>query len=218
MTDKVSYLFSSRDLTVELSLLRHGMTTAGKRYIGSTDVPLTHDGWQQMALGCAQLNDVQAVISDTANSASISLTTEHSPCYWDAVVSSPLLRCRQFAEKFAELESIPLVIEPGFKEIHFGLMENLTAIEVMNKHPGVLEAFWQDPLASPPEGGEPLQGFHARVLEALVRLKNRFHGKKVLLVTHGGVIRSVLCHLENKPVAKMLEIEVAHGDLVTKCI
>lgn len=188
------------DQSFELSMLRHGITEAGRCYIGSTDATLTDQGWAQMADACVPLNN------------------DSDDCYWDVVVSSPLSRCLDFAKKFSEVEKIPCDIESDFRELHFGIMEGLTALEVMDKYPNILESFWQNPLLNAPAQSEGLAEFHARVVACLHRIQHQYRGKRVLLVAHGGVIRSLLCHLEHKPIEKLLEIEVSHGELITKCI
>ncbi len=37
----------------------------------------------------------------------------------------------------------------------------------------------------------------------------------ILLVTHGGVIRLLLCHLQQRPLSTLLDAEVKHGALFT---
>ena len=67
-----------------IDILRHGQCQGGEIYRGSTDVSLTDLGWQQMR---------NAVASHSG---------------WDAVVSSPLTRCKLFAQEHAAENQIPI--------------------------------------------------------------------------------------------------------------
>jgi len=57
-----------------IDLIRHGETISGHCYLGSTDSVLSESGWQQMRA---------AVLGQAP---------------WDNIISSPLKRCRDFAE------------------------------------------------------------------------------------------------------------------------
>ncbi|MFP9025997.1 histidine phosphatase family protein, partial [Pseudomonas aeruginosa] len=73
--------------------------------------------------------------------------------------------------------------------------------------------FWADPYAFTPPGGEPLSEFEARVLAAQRRLRQRHAGRRVLLVTHGGVIRLLLACARGLPRERLLQVDVGHGAL-----
>ncbi|GAA3919384.1 histidine phosphatase family protein [Litoribacillus peritrichatus] len=180
-----------------LTLLRHGITEAGKAYIGVTDAILTEEGRQQM------LTSVGQRISEVGHPE------------WDVIVTSPLLRCLSFSKELSAMLSIPYETDPAFREYDFGVMENLTAIEVLDQHPGVLERFWEDPLSNPPTNGESLSDFDRRILDGLADIYARFSGKSVLLVAHGGVIRGLLCHKHDKPIQELMNFEVNHGQLIS---
>lgn len=183
------------ETSFRLSALRHGITDAGKAYIGKTDAVLTQEGRQQM------LDSVSQQVTATGHPE------------WDVIVTSPLLRCYEFAKELSAMLAIPYEVNDAFREYDFGVMEGLTAIEVLDKHPGVLERFWEDPMLNPPPEGENLAAFEDRVLNGLELLKIQYSSKKVLLVTHGGVIRSLLCHKHGKPIQALMSFEVTHGEL-----
>ena len=134
---------------------------------------------------------------------------------WDRVITSPLERCAGFASAFARQHSLPLTFDERIKEMHFGTWEGRTSAELMAEDPGALTRFWADPDGYPPPAGEPLSRFQARVLAAWNSVIRSDTGQKILFVTHGGVIRVLLCHVQQRPVGKLLEIEVKHGALYT---
>ncbi len=174
-----------------ITLLRHGEIKGGKRFRGSTDDPLTPKGFAQMR----------------------SATKDPFKC--DMVISSPLMRCAAFASELTDNKSLPLLIEPRFTELHFGEWEGRTSKQIYDKTPKALTRFWSDPQKYPPPGGERLQDFRARVLTAFAELQEHHKDQHQLLVTHGGVIRILLCHLQNIPLTKILELDVGYGARMT---
>lgn len=182
---------ASRDTsaTLRVGLLRHGEVEGGNRFRGRTDDPLTATGLAQM----------HAAIADSEN--------------WEHIVSSPLLRCAAFADDFARQYSLPLTFDARLKEMHFGAWEGRTAAELMTTNADALTRFWNDPLHNTPPGGEPLAQFQTRVLDAWNDIIMEYPAQRVLIVTHGGVIRVLLCHVRNQPLARLQTFEVRHGGL-----
>ena len=85
----------------------------------------------------------------------------------------------------------------------------------MAEAPEALTRFWNDPDKYPPPGGEPLARFQARVLDAWSEIVFRHAGQRVLVVSHGGVIRVLLCRLLERPVTRLHELDIEHGGLYT---
>ncbi|MFC5697612.1 alpha-ribazole phosphatase family protein [Pseudomonas sp. GCM10022186] len=174
---------------MKLDLLRHGETERGSVFRGSLDDPLTASGWAQMRAGI-----------DGAGP-------------WDVLVSSPLQRCAAFANALERELGLPLHIDADLRELHFGLWEGRSAAELMEAHADGLGRFWNDPYGFTPPEGEPLLDFEARVLAAGERLRERFAGQRVLLVTHGGVIRLLVARARRLPRHQLMQVAVAHGEL-----
>jgi len=173
-----------------LDLLRHGETEKGGGLRGSLDDALTETGWAQMR---------QAV-------------TDVGP--WDVLVSSPLQRCACFAEELGERLNLPVQREAALQELHFGDWEGRSAAQIMEDQADALGRFWENPYAFTPPNGEPVEAFAERVLSAVERLSSQYAGKRVLLVTHGGVMRLLLARARGLPRAQLLQVEVGHGALV----
>jgi len=176
-------------MTLYLDLLRHGETELGGGLRGSLDDALTATGWQQMR---------EAVQG-------------RGP--WDRVLSSPLQRCARFAQELAERLQLPLSLEPDLQELHFGAWEGQSAAALMETDADDLGRFWADPYAFPPPGGEPVELFSLRVLGAIERLYQACAGQRVLLVSHGGVMRLLLARARGLPRQQLLNVEVGHGAL-----
>lgn len=174
--------------TARIDLLRHGDAAGGPRYRGSTDDPLTATGWEQMRAAVAGQR-------------------------WDRVVSSPLARCRAFAEALAAERGIDLAVDARLREMDFGRWEGRSAKELMRADRDALLRFWSDPVAHPPPGGEPLAALARRVLEAWREHADAAAGERVLLVSHGGPIRVILGHLAGIPQAALISLQVPPASL-----
>ena len=187
----------------DLLLLRHGQSTwnAEGRWQGHADAPLSTLGEEQAA---------EAV--DHLGNAGLTVTA-----------SSDLQRARRTAEIIATGLGLPAPrIEEGLRERDVGPFTGLTRDEIRQRWP---EAF--DPerghLVRPPDG-ETDDHLLARVIPALVHLAARFDGARVLVVTHGGVIRTLERHLDLRMPAAIPNLggrwfrvegdDVVGGDLV----
>ena len=172
-----------------IELLRHGEPVGGSRYRGQVDDPLSERGWQQMW---------QAVEGGSG---------------WQRIVTSPLLRCREFALQLGERLAVPVHDEARFREVGFGEWEGRTRSELERAQPGQVERFYRDPVAHRPPGAEPLDAFVTRVGLAFTELLGRHEGETVLVVAHAGVIRAILAHVLDIPPASMYRIHVANAGI-----
>lgn len=172
-----------------LDLMRHGEPVGGRRYRGQIDDPLSEKGWAQMRAAVGEL----------------------AP--WTSIVSSPLVRCRAFAETLADRHGLPLTLDERLKEVGFGEWEGRSAAEIEAAAPGSLARFKADPVNARPAGAEPLAVFHARVSAALDDLLAQCAGQHVLLVGHAGVMRMALAWALHIPLEHAYRIEVATATL-----
>lgn len=174
---------------ITLDLMRHGEPVGGRRYRGQIDDPLSEKGWAQM----------HAAVSDTVP--------------WTRIVSSPLLRCRAFAETLADRHGLPLALDDRLKEVGFGEWEGKSAAEIEQGAPGTLARFKADPINARPAGAEPLADFHARVAAGVEALLAQHAGQHVLLVGHAGVIRMAFAWALHIPLEHAYRIEVTPASL-----
>lgn len=171
-----------------IDLIRHGEPLGGVRIRGSKDDPLSDTGWRQMW---------QAV-------------GRSAP--WELIVASPLIRCAEFARRLGQRLGIPVIEEPDFREIGFGIWEGSDPKKLYADNPQAIGNFWADPLAHPP-GGEPLTEFESRVVRAFQAAIETHQGKHLLMVAHGGVIRMAIAHVLGMPPANIFRMEVPYAAL-----
>ena len=176
-------------MTLHLDLLRHGETELGGGLRGSLDDALTAKGWAQMRAAVA----------------------EQGP--WDRLVSSPLQRCARFAEELGDAAQAAGELEKDLQELHFGAWEGQSAAALMETDAEGLGPVLGRSLCFTPPEGEPVADFSARVLAAVARLHQAYAGERVLLISHGGVMRLLLAQARGLPREQLLNVEVGHGAL-----
>jgi alpha-ribazole phosphatase len=167
-----------------LDFLRHGEPVGGNKYRGQIDDPLSERGWEQMWHAASGATP------------------------WQRVVTSPLARCREFAEALAHRLDLPVTVDARLREIGFGSWEGRTSAELKASDPDMLRRFYHDPVGQRPVGAESAADFTARVGEAIEQLLAAHHGMHLLVVAHAGVIRAAVGHALGAPPERLFRTKV----------
>ncbi|WP_405914314.1 bifunctional RNase H/acid phosphatase [Streptomyces sp. NBC_00963] len=179
-------------------LLRHGETalTPQKRFSGSggTDPELSAVGRGQAA--------------DAATAFAARGTIQ-------AVVSSPLRRCRETARTVADRLGLEVRIEEGLREADFGAWEGLSFGEVRERYPADMDAWLASPKAAPTGGGESFATVARRVAAARDRLIERHRGTTALLVTHVTPIKTLVRLALGAPPESLFRMELSAASVST---
>ena len=164
----------------------------------------------------------------------------HLPDESSAIFSSPLTRCRRLAEDLASAQAGDSRIEtdgpslrPGqteivdahrpvvqfddrLKEFHFGDWEMIPWADISRD---ALDPWMADFVNVPTPNGETFRAVFDRVgafwHEQILPLANQPHGKSVFVVSHGGVIRALLCLFLDLSLQNAYRINLNYGS-VTK--
>ncbi|QMU68343.1 bifunctional RNase H/acid phosphatase [Streptacidiphilus sp. P02-A3a] len=178
-----------------LLLLRHGETalTPEKRFSGSggSDPELSEYGRVQADRAAAGIAAHGAV---------------------QAVVSSPLLRCRQTAQAAADRLGLEVRIAEGLRETDFGAFEGLTFAEAKQRFPAELDAWLASAEVGPP-GGESFAAVTRRVAVARDQLLARYAGKTVLVVSHVTPVKTLVRLALGAPSESLFRMELSPAAL-----
>ncbi|SCK41095.1 bifunctional RNase H/acid phosphatase [Streptomyces sp. WMMB 322] len=173
-------------------LLRHGETalTPEKRFSGSggTDPELSPAGLRQ-AYAAGEALAARGTI--------------------EAIVTSPMRRCRETASAVAERTGLKVRVDEGLREADFGAWEGLTFAEVHERFPGDLEKWLESTEACPTGGGESFATVGERVAVTRDRLLARYPGRKVLLVTHVTPVKTLVRLALEAPPAALFRMELS---------
>ncbi|MGA5562768.1 bifunctional RNase H/acid phosphatase [Streptomyces platensis] len=177
-------------------LLRHGETalTPEKRFSGS--------GGTDPELSAAGRRQAEATATALAARGSI-----------QAVVSSPLRRCRETAQAVAARLGLEVRIEEGLRETDFGAWEGLTFAEVRERFPEDLDAWLGSARVAPTGGGESFAAVARRVAVARDKLLARYAGKTVLLVTHVTPVKMLVRLALGAPPESLFRMELSAASL-----
>ncbi|MNN20040.1 Phosphoserine phosphatase 1 [compost metagenome] len=151
-----------------IGLIRHGSTLWNKegRIQGHTDNPLDEEGLEQAAALAERLSAEE----------------------WDYIYSSDLLRARQTAEVIAARLGLPVAgLVPGIREMNGGLLEGTTEQERLER--------WGKEWRTLDLGLEKNESGRLRGSRAIEEIAQRHPGKRVLVVSHGAILRSSLSGL-----------------------
>ncbi|MCW5633973.1 MAG: histidine phosphatase family protein [Rubrivivax sp.] len=178
----------------ELLFIRHGETDWNReqRFQGQIDVPLNRTGREQAARVAGRLaGDLH-----------------------DALYSSDLVRARETAQPLADAWRVAAAFSKGLREQHFGVLEGLDVPTIKARHPD-LWARWLEHRGdfALPGGGESLRQFHARVLAAVRELAEAHAGRRLALVTHGGVLDMLWRTAHGQPIEGLRTCEIPNTGL-----
>ncbi|MDX2130300.1 MAG: alpha-ribazole phosphatase [Chloroherpetonaceae bacterium] len=130
---------------------------------------------------------------------------EKLPLVFDAVYSSPLQRCAKLA---GFLTQGPVHYDARIMEISFGEWE-LKPWDDIGKDE--IEHWAENLEHRAPPGGESLSDLFLRVNEFIDEI-TKMKYDRVLIVTHGGVLRSVLARVLEMPVRNIFRFKLSFGD------
>lgn len=192
-------------------LLRHGELVQTGILCGRTDIALSDIGKQQLINATNQLPKI-------------------SHCY-----SSPLIRCRAFAEEYCQQNELSLHVYKQLQEMNFGDWDGKSYQELWQTKSSVdvntptLGSFWQNPWQCLPPNGESMEHFTQRVddfwdsliaqLQQTKQEKNQEENSSpnTLIFSHGGVIRYLLAKVLKLPIpgtTHMTNLDVPYGALI----
>ena len=120
---------------------------------------------------------------------------------FDILISSDLNRAVETAEIIAVKIKLSITRDTSLRERNFGIMEGLTREEISEKYPDVLSQYYKRKATYEVENGESLNAFNNRVTMGLTRIVNSNEGKKILIVSHGGVLDCIIRMVFNYPLS-----------------
>jgi probable phosphoglycerate mutase len=159
----------------EVLVVRHGQSTwnASGRWQGQADPPLSELGARQAAQAGARLR--------------LGLGADRAPV--DAVWASDLARARDTAGIIGAALGLHARVDERLRERHAGPWQGMTRAQIEEQWPGHLAT------GRRPEGYEPDDEVLARALAALGEIAIAHAAEHVVVVTHGGIVRTIERHL-----------------------
>lgn len=179
-----------------IDLLRHGEPEGGRMYRGGgTDHALSKTGWEQM-------------------NASIEKHINKNDADWQAIISSPMLRCKAFSSQLAKTRNIPIQVIKNLREAGYGSWEGRTPAHIKEQSEEEYWAFFADPVNNRPANAEPLAFFTLRINEVFDEILTKYQGQHVLLVSHLAVTRAIISIVLGMPLASQQLIDMPFAGML----
>jgi alpha-ribazole phosphatase len=199
-------------MVTKIYLIRHGETEGAetKRYKGHIDVPLSGNGIRQME------RVAEYISAKVRKRGSAEVTYELASLRASgisAVYTSDLSRAIKSAEIIAEPHGLKPIVTPELKERNFGAWEGMTFDEIKEKWPDAFNAWAANPLKFSPMGGESTSEARDRAMTAFKEILEGRSGETTAIVSHGGIIRIILCELLGIPLENIFRIDQGYGCL-----
>lgn len=176
----------------QIDLLRHGETERKGVLLGRTDAVLSELGWQQFE----------------------KQTRNREYCI---ILTSPLKRAREPAEQLANARNVQTRRDKDWAELDFGAWDGKPVAELRKdaEIAQALDAFYRDPNASGPPGGENWMTLSDRIALALGRLLEAPDEGNALIVTHAGPMRAALSLACDIPLDRVWALKIDYGTRIT---
>ena len=159
----------------KLLLVRHGETdwNRERRWQGHSDTPLNDVGREQARALADELENEQLA----------------------AIYSSDLRRAYETAREVADRKRMDVIVDRDLRETHLGVWEGLTSDEIEHRWPDDFRR-WRAGEVLLGRGGETPEDVRGRVLRAAHRIAAAHPGEQVLVVSHGGALRTLALHAD----------------------
>jgi probable phosphoglycerate mutase len=179
----------SKERPTTIILVRHGETilTPERRFSGGdgSDPELS-------AVGTAQ---AQAVAKEIA------------ALQPDVLIASPLARTRQTAEAIQVEVGLDIHFDEAWIECAFGEWDGLNVSEIQERYPNEWAAWVSSTTARPP-GGESFYDLAVRMEPVFNELALTYPGKKIVVVTHNLLIKTIATLVMGSPLESVYHIDI----------
>ncbi len=159
-------------MATEITIIRHGETiwNAQQRIQGHRNSKLSENGIRQAGLVAKSLAKRE----------------------FDVLISSDLERAAETAGIINKLLQLPLEYNKNMRERSFGIVEGMTLAEMKEKFPREYRSYKEREPGFKFSGGESIEQLFNRVTSEIEAIARKFENKKVLIVSHGLVLETMM--------------------------
>ncbi|MEG1059775.1 MAG: histidine phosphatase family protein [Clostridia bacterium] len=159
---------------MKIFVLRHGQTdwNIESKLLGKTDLPINQEGRYQALAVLSKIKKLD----------------------YNLVICSPKKRTRQTCNTVNREKNSYVIYNEKIVERSFGALEGKYAKDIEN-----LNMYWDYNLNLVEKNVEPIKDFLSRVYSFMDEMRQTYHDKNILIVTHGGVCRAIKCYVEGIP-------------------
>lgn len=172
---------------VTFIIIRHGYSIGNKekRFSGQMDIPLDDIGFSQ----------AKSITEYVVENFKV-----------DCIYSSDLCRAYETVKPLAEALDLPIHTCKDLREVDVGKWQGKLIEDVKKEFAESFELYRQNPGIVQFDGGESYADVMIRGKHAFEKIAQENEGKTVVVVTHGGVIRTLRAAWDNIPAEKIKDI------------
>lgn len=177
----------------QIYLVRHGEVDEAWRHrvYGALDVPLSASGRREAERAARSLSAVDL----------------------GAVISSGLSRAEHGAARLRATRGLPRIEDRDLRELERGAWAGLLVRELEQRDPQAWQAWFRSPSRVRPPGGENLEDLLRRALPRIEHWAQAHAGQTIAIVTHGWVVRVLVCHALGASLDLAPRLDVRTGDI-----
>ena len=183
---------------MEIYLIRHGQTpwNSERRFQGRTDIELNEYGREVAGITGRALENVD----------------------FDLIYSSPLMRAYETACLIRGHRNIRIIRDDRMREMSFGENEGRLEKDILEEEGNTFKYFFTHPelyvAGNGAESFEELIKRSGQFLDEVCKNAANLNLKhnRIMIVGHGAINKSIMCYIENRPVADFWK-----GDLQKNC-
>ncbi|MCF7930947.1 MAG: histidine phosphatase family protein [Acholeplasmataceae bacterium] len=129
------------------------------------------------------------------------------------IYSSDLTRALKTAQLIQQKTDCPLTISKNLRELNVGNWEGMTLDEITSEFKS------DDPIDETTlfgkgrSGGESLEEFQTRIVECFHKIIEKHQNQDMIIVTHGGVVRVLLCHILGCDISQKNTLKIDNGSI-----
>lgn len=126
----------------------------------------------------------------------------------EILLASTAQRVTGTADLVSRSLNLPVVLVPGLDEQNVGEWEGRSYLDIKKASPELYKSWSSDPIRNRPPGGESIADLVERVGTSISNLINEHKGKRIVLVTHAGVIRSAVVSALQMPIDNFYRVAI----------
>ena len=168
---------------MQLHLFRHGQTNWNeeRRVQGQSESQLTALGIEQAKELSKRIRHLKIAQVYCSSSVRTRQTADHA-----------------FADFKAQIEFLD-----SLREIDLGPWEGHLYDDIAVRDPDSFKHFWEQPHLFDVKGAETFYQLQERAVGAVSEILKQFVSRKVAIVSHGALIKSLLCHFQRRPMSEL---------------
>lgn len=136
------------------------------------------------------------------------------------IYASRLTRAHKTAKAVADAKGMDVLTDNDFIEINLGALDGKPWDFIFDNNPDLKYSWYHEPYSFAPTGGESMREVYERAKNGINKIISdpENEGKSILIVTHGCLLRNLLCYVMFDDIKRLGEVPGSSNTAVTLLI